>query len=55
MGLHQGLAQSPFLFAVVMDRLTDKVKQESQWTMMFADDIVIGSKSRDQVEENLER
>ncbi|KAI5089397.1 hypothetical protein C0J45_20805 [Silurus meridionalis] len=40
-GLHQGLALSPFLFAVVMDRLTDKVRQEPSWTMMFADYIVI--------------
>ncbi|KAI5106544.1 inositol monophosphatase 2 [Silurus meridionalis] len=40
-GLHQGSALSPFLFAVVMDRLMDKVRQESPWTMMFADDIVI--------------
>ena len=29
MGLHQGSALSPFLFAVVMDRLTDEVRQES--------------------------
>ncbi|XP_062865903.1 uncharacterized protein LOC134328668 [Trichomycterus rosablanca] len=40
-GLHQGSALSPFLFALVMDRLTDEVRQESPWTMMFADDIVI--------------
>ncbi|MBN3290917.1 LIN1 transcriptase, partial [Polypterus senegalus] len=54
-GLHQGLALSPFLFAVVMDRLTDKIRQESAWTVMFADDIVICSDSREQVEETLER
>ena len=34
-GLHQG-----FLFAVVMDRLSDKVREEAPWCMMFADDIV---------------
>ena len=38
-GLHQGLALSPFLFAMVMDRLTDEVRQGSPWNMMFADDI----------------
>ncbi|KAK2896145.1 hypothetical protein Q8A73_015633 [Channa argus] len=54
-GLHQGSALSPFLFALVMDRLTDEVRQESPWTMMFADNIVICSESREQVEENLER
>uniref|UniRef100_A0AAR2LU20 Reverse transcriptase domain-containing protein n=1 Tax=Pygocentrus nattereri TaxID=42514 RepID=A0AAR2LU20_PYGNA len=40
-GLHQGSAFSPFLFAMVMERLTDEVRQEAPWTMMFADDIVI--------------
>ena len=28
-GLHQGFALSPFLFAMVMDRLTDDIKQEA--------------------------
>ncbi|KAK3510759.1 hypothetical protein QTP70_022465 [Hemibagrus guttatus] len=53
-GLHQGSALSPFLFAIVMDQLSEEVRQESPWTMMFADDIVICSESREQVEENLE-
>ncbi|KAK3570549.1 hypothetical protein QTP86_022085 [Hemibagrus guttatus] len=50
-GLHQGSALSPFLFALVMDQLSEEVREE----LMFADDIVICSESRDQVEENLER
>ncbi|KAK3521568.1 hypothetical protein QTP70_013092 [Hemibagrus guttatus] len=54
-GLHQGSALSPFLFAIVMDQLSEEFRQESPWTMMFADDIVICSESREQVEENLER
>ncbi|KAK3564995.1 hypothetical protein QTP86_032513 [Hemibagrus guttatus] len=54
-GLHRGSALSPFLFAIVMDQLSEEVRQESPWTMMFADDIVICSESREQVEENLER
>ncbi|KAK3522273.1 hypothetical protein QTP86_000681 [Hemibagrus guttatus] len=48
-GLHQGSALSPFLFAIVMDQLSEEVRQESPWTMMFADDIVICSESREQV------
>ncbi|KAK3520883.1 hypothetical protein QTP86_010611 [Hemibagrus guttatus] len=52
-GLHQAL--SPFLFAIVMDQLSEEVRQESPWTKMFADDIVICSESREQVEDHLER
>ena len=40
-GLHQGSALSPFLFAAIMNRLTDEVRREALWTMLFADDIVI--------------
>ncbi|KAK3574010.1 hypothetical protein QTP86_034357, partial [Hemibagrus guttatus] len=47
-GLHQGSALSPFLFALVMDQLSEEVRQESPWTMMLADDIVICSESREQ-------
>ena len=54
-GLHQGSALSPFLFAVLMDRLTDEVRLESPWNMLFADDIVICERSREQAEESLER
>ncbi|KAK3543423.1 hypothetical protein QTP70_020909 [Hemibagrus guttatus] len=53
-GLHQGSALSHFLFAIVMDQLSEEVRQESPLTMIFADDIVICSESREQVEENLE-
>ncbi|KAK3568982.1 hypothetical protein QTP86_021607 [Hemibagrus guttatus] len=52
-GLHQGSALSPFLLAMVMDQLSEEVRQESPWTMKFADDIVIYNESREQVEENL--
>ncbi|XP_063875044.1 uncharacterized protein LOC135108200 [Scylla paramamosain] len=53
--LHQGSALRPFLFAVVMDRLTDEVRQESPRTMMFADDVVIYCENRKEVETELER
>lgn len=51
----QGSALSLFLFALVMDMLADEARQESPWTEMFADDIVICSECRMQVEEELER
>ncbi|KAI5099850.1 ubiquitin-fold modifier 1 precursor [Silurus meridionalis] len=48
-GLHQASALSPFLFAVLMDKLMDEVREKSPWTMMLADDIVICGESREQV------
>ena len=53
-GLHQGSALSPFLFAVLTDRLTDEVKREPPWTIVFADDIVICKETREEVEPRLE-
>ena len=52
--LHQGSALSPFLFAVVMDRLTDEVRREPPRTMLFTDDIVICEETREEVEQRLE-
>ena len=53
-GLHQESTLSSFLFAVIMDRLTDEVRREPPWTMLFADDIVICEETREKVERRLE-
>ena len=55
MGLHQGSTLSPCLFAMVMDiyRLTDEIRLEAPWTMMFADDFVICSESKEHMEDKL--
>ena len=53
-GLHQGSALSPFLFAMIMDQLRDEVRREPPWTMLFADDIVICEETRKEVEQRLE-
>ena len=53
-GLHQGSVLSLFLFAVIMDQLTDEVRREPLCTMLFADDIVICEETREEVEQRLE-
>ena len=40
-GLHQGSALSPFLFAIIIDRLTENIRKDAPWDMVFADDIVL--------------
>ena len=42
------------LFAMIMDRLTDEVRREIPWTMLFANDIVICEETREEVEWILE-
>ena len=54
-GLHQGSALSPCLFAMVIGRKTDEIREGAPWTMMFAGDFVICSESKEHVEEKLER
>ena len=56
-GLHQGSALSPFLFAEIMDRLTDEVRREPPWTILFADVICkeICKETREEVERERER
>ena len=51
---HQESALIPFLFAMIMDRLTDEVRKEQPWTMLFADDIVICEETREEVDRRLE-
>ena len=53
-GLHRGPALSPFLFAVIMERVTDEVRREPPWTMLFGDDIVICEETGEEVERKLE-
>ena len=53
-GLHQGSALSPFLFAIVMDKLTEEIRTESPWDMMFADDIMLCREDRRQLQDVLE-
>ena len=51
--LHQKSALSLFLFAVIMGGITDEVRREPPWTMLFVDDIVICEETREEVERRL--
>ena len=54
-GLHQGSALSPFLFAIIMDVLTKDARKEAPWDMMFADDVVLCREDKEELEVSLER
>lgn len=43
------------MFTVLMDRLTDEIREGSLWTLMFAYDTVVCSENKEEVEERLER
>ena len=53
-GLHQGLALSPYLFALVMDEVTRDIQGDIPWCMLFADDVVLVDESRTGVNQKLE-
>jgi hypothetical protein len=45
-GLHQGSALSPYLFALVMDEVTRDIQGGIAWCMLFTDDVVLVDESR---------
>ena len=52
-GLHQSSALSPFLFSIVINKLTEDIRKNAPWDMMFADDIVLSRKSHRELQDNL--
>ena len=53
-GLHQGSALSPFLFAIIMDKLTEDIRKDATWDMLFADDIVLSRRNHRELEDDVE-
>ena len=54
-GLHQGSAFGPFQFAIVMDSLTENIRKQAPWQMMFSDDVVLCAWEKDVLELELEQ
>ena len=54
-GLHQGSALSPFIFNIVFDVLTEEVRENPPWCVLYADDVILVTKSRGELEAKLER
>ena len=48
-GLHQGSALSPYLFALVMDELTKHIQDDILWYMLFTNDIVLIDETKSRV------
>ena len=46
-GLHQGLVLSPFLFAIVIDVLSNDVRKGAPWKLLFADDLAITAETEE--------
>jgi hypothetical protein len=53
-GLHQGSALSPYLFALVMDEVRRDILGDIPWCMLFTDDVVLVDDSRAGVNRKLE-
>jgi hypothetical protein len=53
-GLHQGSALSPYLFALVMDEVTRDIQGGIPWCILFVDDMVLVDESRTGVDQKLE-
>jgi hypothetical protein len=53
-GLHEGSALSPYLFALVMDEITRDIQDGIPWCMVFADDVILVDESRTEVDQKLE-
>ena len=51
--LHQGLALSPFLFGIIMDKLTEEIRKDAPWNMLSADGIVLSRQNHRELEDDL--
>ena len=52
--LHQGSSRSAYLFDMTLDVMGRGIKDQPPWCMLFIDDIVLYSSTREHVERKLE-
>ena len=52
--LYQGSALSPFLFDIIMNKLTEDIRKDAPWNMVFKDDIVLSRQNHWELEGHLE-
>ena len=53
-GVHQGSALSPYIFALVIDEITKDIQGDIPWCMLFADDVVLIDETKIGVDSKLE-
>jgi hypothetical protein len=53
MGLHQGSALSPYLFALVLDEVTRDIQSGISWCILFTNDVILVDESMMGVNEKL--
>lgn len=44
-GVHQGSCLSPLLFIIVMDAISENIRREVPWDMLYADDLIVADES----------
>nr|CDJ94779.1 RNA-directed DNA polymerase (reverse transcriptase) domain containing protein [Haemonchus contortus] len=54
-GVHQGLALSPFLFLLTMDVITEELVDGPLKTILYADDIALIAESKVELQDNLQK
>ena len=53
-GLHQRSALSPFLFTIIIEKIFKSIWETVPWCMLYADDIVLVAKSKEEANSKLE-
>ncbi|KAK6763040.1 hypothetical protein RB195_023658 [Necator americanus] len=53
-GVHQGSSLSPLLFILCTDTITKEIQKQHPWTLLFADDVMLASESRDDLQKQVQ-